>query len=248
MSYSKVSKDEFLGGLLTLKQPIKGYRITSDSIFLAASISVKKGEKILDVGAGTGAILSFIAARLGEGIKTLTLHGVEIQDDLIALARENGPDFISYFNGNIFRDIDGCKANCYDHVISNPPYYEKGKTNPSPYKTKAVAQGGDMVDLDLWIERSMRMVRPKGYLTVVHRADRLGDIVKIMSKKAGAIIIYPLYSKVGKDANRVIIRAQKDANGPLTLKSGMVVHKCDGSYSDEAEDILRRVHYLDITK
>ena len=46
MSYSKVSKDEFLGGLLTLKQPIKGYRITSDSIFLAASISVKKGEKI----------------------------------------------------------------------------------------------------------------------------------------------------------------------------------------------------------
>ena len=105
-----------------------------------------------------------------------------------------------------------------------------------------------MVDLDLWIERSMRMVRPKGYLTMVHRADRLGDIVKIMSKKAGAIIIYPFYSKVGKDANRVIIRAQKDANGPLTLKSGMVVHKCDGSYSDEAEDILRRVHYLDITK
>jgi len=248
MSYSNVSQDEFLGGLITLKQPIKGYRITSDSIFLAASISPKKDEKILDIGAGSGALLSCIAARLGEGIKTLTLHGVEIQDDLIALARENGPDCISYFSGNIFQDIDGCDANYYDHVISNPPYYEKGKINPSPYETKAVAHGGNMVELELWIERSMRMVKPKGYLTVVHRADRLGDIVKIMSQKAGAIIIYPFYSKLEKDANRVIIRAQKDANGPLTLKSGMVVHKYDGNYSEKAEDVLRRVNYLDITK
>jgi tRNA1(Val) A37 N6-methylase TrmN6 len=69
-----------------------------------------------------------------------------------------------------------------------------------------------------------------------------------MSQKAGAIIIYPFYSKLEKDANRVIIRAQKDANGPLTLKSGMVVHKYDGNYSEKAEDVLRRVNYLDITK
>ena len=94
----------------------------------------------------------------------------------------------------------------------------------------------------------MRMVRPKGFLTVVHRADRLDDIVTVMRDKAGSIIIYPFYSKVGKDASRVIVRAQKDANGLLTLKSGMIVHKSDGTYSDQAENILRHACFLDITK
>lgn len=248
MSCSDVSIDEFLGGRISLKQPKKGYRITSDSVFLAASIVPKKSDKILDVGAGSGAILSCLAARLGEDAKSITMHGVELQDDLTTLARENGTDCITYFEGDIFKDIDGCEANSYHHVISNPPYYEKGKISASPYKTKAVAHGDDMADLGLWIERSMRMVRPKGYMTVVHRADRLNDIVAVMSEKAGSIIIYPFYSKAGKDASRVIIRAQKDANGLLALKSGMIVHKSDGTYSDEAENILRHAHFLDITK
>ena len=153
MNSKDVSVDDFLGGQVSLKQPKKGYRITSDSVFLAASIAPKEGDKILDVGAGSGAILSCLAARLGEDLKSITLQGVELQDDLISLARENGTDCITYFDGDIL-----------------------------------------------------------------------------------------------KDASRVIVRAQKDANGLLTLKSGMIVHKSDGTYSDQAENILRHACFLDITK
>lgn len=248
MSSNAFTLDDFLGGRIALKQPHKGYRITSDSVFLAASVAPKKGDRILDVGAGSGAILSCLSERLQVEANSMTLHGVELQDDLINLARENGADGIKYFKGDIFRNFDGCEPNSYHHVVSNPPYYEKNTVSVSPYKTKALAHGDDLVDLGQWIDRSMRMVRPKGYLTVVHRAERLGDIISSMSKKAGSIIIYPFYSKLGKDATRVIIRGQKDANGHLTLKSGMIVHKSDGSYSDEAENILRHAHFLDLTK
>ncbi|HRW28711.1 MAG: methyltransferase domain-containing protein [Alphaproteobacteria bacterium] len=248
MTDGKITKDDFLGGRISLSQPEKGYRITSDSVFLSATIRLKAGDKILDVGAGTGAILSCLSARLGENASEVTMHGIEIQDDLITLAMENSGGTIKYYKGDIFNDVPGCEPNSYHHIVSNPPYYEKGKVKASPYKTKAVAQGDGISDLRLWVERCLRMVRPKGFITLVHRADRLDDIICALSQKAGSIIIYPLYSKAGKDANRVIIRAQKDANGLLSLKSGLIVHKSDGHYTDQAENILRHARYLDITE
>lgn len=248
MTGGSFTNDDFLGGRLTLKQPKEGYRITSDSVFLSATVSVKKAERILDMGAGSGAILSLLVARVGENINDCTLHGIEIQPELLSLARENTQSSITYFEGDILKDVEGCEPNSYHHVLSNPPYYEKDKVSPSPHKTKAVAFGNEMIDLKVWIERMMRMVRPRGFLTLIHRADRLDDILSVLSSKAGSIILYPLYSKAGNDANRVIIRAQKDAKGLLCLKSGLIVHTSDGNYSESAENILRHGHYLDITK
>lgn len=248
MTDTAFSQDDFLGGRLSLKQPVKGYRVTSDSVFLAASINLNKGDNVLDVGAGSGGLLSLIAARLEGDIKNFTLHGIEIQQDLILLARENAFQGIEYYQGDILSDVKGCEPNSYHHVISNPPYYEKGKISSSPYKTKAVAHGDDLPDLKVWIDRCLRMVRPKGFLTLVHRADRLDDIITALNAKAGGVIIYPMRSIAEKDANRVIIRAQKDSNGLLALKFGMIVHKSDGNYTDAAENTLRHAHYLDIAK
>lgn len=247
MSELEVSEDDFLGGLISLKQPKKGYRITSDTVFLAASLIAKSGETILDVGAGTGGILSCFAARIGEDANKLTMIGVDVQDELLSLARSNNEN-ISYVNGDIKGEIEGCAANSFDHVVTNPPYYEKGKVTSSPYKSKAVAHGNNMNDLVSWIERCLRMVKPKGFISLVHRADRLDDIVSALKPKAGALIIFPMYSKAGEDANRVIIRAQKGSKGLLTLKSGLIVHKSDGKYTEAAENILRRAQFLDIEK
>ncbi|MCP5382457.1 MAG: methyltransferase [Kordiimonadaceae bacterium] len=248
MTDAKITKDDFLGGRISLCQPEKGYRITSDSVFLAASLNIKAGDKILDIGSGSGGILACLTARLGERAREIIMHGIEIQDDLITLAIKNSGGTIKYYKGDIFGDVPECEPNSYHHVVSNPPYYEMGKVNASPYKTKAVAQGDGIFDLRVWVERSLRMVRPKGFISIIHRADRLDDIICALSQKAGSIIIYPLYSKAGKDANRVVIRAQKDAKGLLSLKSGLIVHKSDGHYTDLAENILRHAHYLDITE
>jgi tRNA1(Val) A37 N6-methylase TrmN6 len=245
------TNDDFLGGKITLAQPKKGYRVTSDSVYLAATVKLAKGDRILDVGAGSGAILSCIAYRYADSEHIL--HGIEIQSELLTLARKNALDngfanMITYYQGDILNDIKECPPNSYHHVVSNPPYYEKGKVTTSPHKTKAVAHGNEMVDLKVWIERCLRMVRPRGYLTLVHRADRLDDILSVLNPKTGSITLYPFYSKEGKDASRVIIRAQKGAKGLLALKSGLIVHKSDGDYTDAAENILRHGQYLDLLK
>ncbi|MCC3862443.1 tRNA1(Val) (adenine(37)-N6)-methyltransferase [Pseudemcibacter aquimaris] len=245
MANFEKTHDDFLGGRIKLYQPKKGYRVTSDSVFLAASVTVKSGEKILDIGAGTGAILSCLSARL-ENRADITMHGLEYQEDLIELARKNAEN-VEYFQGDVFGD-DVLEPNSYHHVVSNPPYYDKGTVTESPYVTKAMAHGGGMDSLKLWIERCVRMVRPRGYITLVHRADKMDDIIEILNQKCGGMIIYPFYSKSGQDANRVIIRAQKDAKGLLSLKSGMIVHKSNGDYTNEAENILRHAHFLDIEK
>ena len=248
-----ITKDDFLGGRIILSQPKKGYRVTSDSVFLAASLNLKPDERILDVGAGSGAILCCLAARLSENIGTITMHGIEIQQDLLSLANENAlnngfADNIQYYKGNILDDIIYCEPNSYHHVVSNPPYYEKEKIKPSPYISKATAQSGDNINLDIWIKRCLRMVRPQGYLTLIHRADRLDDIISSLMPKAGSITVFPFWPAKDKDANRVIIRAQKDAKGFLSLKSGLIVHKSDGKYTPTAEKILRHGHSLDILK
>ncbi|MDG1708380.1 MAG: methyltransferase [Emcibacteraceae bacterium] len=245
MTDFEITHDEFLGGRIKLYQPSKGYRISSDSVFLAACLTVKKGEKILDVGAGNGAILSCLLARIKVDA---TYHGIEIQNDLIELARKNNSQNIEYYQGDVFSDVKECEPNSYHQVVSNPPYYDKGTVTNSPYETKAMAFGKSMDDLKLWIERLVRLTRPKGFVTVVHRADRLNDIISVLSQKCGSIIIHPFFPKQGKDANRVIIRAQKDTKGLLTLKSGLIVHKSDGTYSEAAENILRHADHLNITK
>lgn len=245
MSEQDFTKDDFLGGLISLKQPEKGYRITSDTVLLAATLKTKPGERIIDIGAGSGGILSCFAARAGKAADDVTMTGVDIQADLLMLARENNKS-ITYIDGDILNEISGCEPNSFHHVVTNPPYYEKGKISKSPYKSKAIAHGIDMDDLTIWIERCIRMVRPKGYLSLVHRADRLDDILCALKPKAGSIIVYPLYSKAGNDANRVIIRAQKGGKGLLSLKSGLIMHKSDGKYTEAAENILRHAQFLDI--
>lgn len=245
MSEQDFTKDDFLGGLISLKQPEKGYRITSDTVLLAATLKTKPGESIIDIGAGSGGILSCFAARAGKAADDITMSGVDIQADLLMLARENNKS-ITYIQGDILNEISGCEPNSFHHVVTNPPYYEKGKISKSPYKSKAIAHGNDMDDLTIWIERCLRMVRPKGYLSLVHRADRLDDILCALKPKAGSIIVYPLYSKAGNDANRVIIRAQKGGKGLLSLKSGLIMHKSDGKYTEAAENILRHAQFLDI--
>ena len=129
MTNSNYTKDDFLGGRIKIKQPKKGYRITSDTVFLAASIKLNKGDYILDVGAGNGGILSCIAARIGNDTKNVKMHGIEVQPDLILLAKDNNKE-VTYFQGDLFKDIEGCAPNSYHNVVTNPPYFEKG--NPIP--------------------------------------------------------------------------------------------------------------------
>lgn len=248
-----VSQDDFLGGAIRLYQPEEGYRITTDTVFLAASISYEKNDHILDMGAGTGGILSCLLSRTAGGSGENIFHGIELQQSLLDLARLNARENnfegrIEYFNADISQPPAACEPNSYHHVISNPPYLKKNGSTASPYVTKAVAHMDSHIELGEWVRLCLRMLKPLGYLTLVHRADRLDDIIAALHGKAGDIIIFPLWSTMDKDARRIIIQARKGGKGIIALKPGLIVHTSDGTFTPQAEAILRHGAALDITK
>jgi len=248
-----ISQDDFLGGAIRLYQPTEGYRIATDTVFLAASIRYDPNERILDMGCGTGGILSCLLARTkGQGENNI-FHGIELQSELLDLARQNARENgfgerIDYFAGDIARPPGDCAPNSYHHVITNPPYLKENGATASPFASKARAHMAGPVGLGAWVGLCLRMLRPLGHITLVQRADRMDDIIAALHGKAGDIIIFPLWSTAGRDARRVIIQARKGARGNIALKPGLIVHTSEGRFTPEAEAILRHGAALDIEK
>ena len=74
---------------------------------------------------------------------------------------------------------------------------------------------------------------------MIHKPERLGDILSLLDGRAGAIDIFPLWPGAGKPARRILVRAVKASAAATTLHPGLVLHDADGRYSLQAEAILR---------
>jgi tRNA1(Val) A37 N6-methylase TrmN6 len=234
--------DALLGGLVRLKQPRKGQRASADAVMLAAAVGAKTGARVLELGCGSGVAMLCLAARL----KTVTVAGLELQSDLVALCARNiaangVEDRLSVFEGDIrARRIAGLAPNSFDQVFANPPYFDAARHRVSPHAGRAAARAeAEDADLGHWIAAMLRYAKPNAGLTLIHKAERLGDILSVLDGKAGAIRVIPLWSKAGQPAKRVIVKAVKGSKAPLTLTPGLVLHRADGSYLPEIDAVLR---------
>lgn len=223
-------------------QPINGYHASTDAIILSSLIKhLKKGENILDVGSGTGAISLCLAHRFSTLKPQIT--GMELQSDLAELSNQSATangfqDFLHYINCNIKnkpKDIENCS---FAHVITNPPYATEDM--PSPNTSKALAHNHHDFSLTLWIQFCIKMLRPKGYFYIINRAEAIDEILSAITGKLGRIQVIPLFSKPQQNAKRVMIIAQKDNHAATQILPGLTVHKEDGNYTDIAHNILRQ--------
>ncbi len=236
---SRMSNENYLlNKKVKIYQPEGFYRASSDAVWLSAAVNkVKKGDNILDVGSGTGAVSLCLAERFKNS--EISITGIELQSVLAESATHsaiaNGFKFVNFINSNIFQnDLKPCS---FAHVITNPPYAENDM--PSPNKSKATAHNFQYADLSGWLNFCIKMLKPQGCFYIINRAEALEEIIRCISGKVGKIEVIPLYSKTSQKAKRIIIRAQKDSKAPLVVHSGIIVHNDDGSYSDKAEKILR---------
>jgi tRNA1(Val) A37 N6-methylase TrmN6 len=235
-----VSEDRLLDGRVLLRQPEEGYRAAIDPVMLAAAVTAADGETVLDLGSGVGAASLCLAAR----VPGCRIFGLEMQPALVALARQNID--LNGHTGRVETLIGTLQAppprlapGSFHHVMTNPPYNAPDGT-PSPSASKDAANRETEIDLAAWMRFAVNMLRPKGVLTAVFRADRLDALMAALQGKVGEIVITPLWPKRGRPAKRILLRGRKGIATPLTLAAGLVLHEEDGRYTALAEDILRR--------
>lgn len=231
-----LTHDALLGGRVRLAQPARGTcRVAIDAVLLAAAVPARAGDTVVDLGAGTGAAALCLAARVGGA----NVIGIERDTALADLATRNAAA-----NGAAGRvrfvaaDIAALPPlPVCDHAMANPPHLPPERAAPSRRCDAATVEGAAAV-AD-WIGAALSVLRPKGSLTFVHRADRLDAVLAALHGRAGAIVVCPLWPKPGRAARRVLVRARKGAGMPLHLGPGVVLHRADGRYTDETEAVLR---------
>ena len=239
----KLSKDAFLGGKLTLSQPITGYRAGADPVFLAASVPATSGESVLDLGCGIGTALFCLMAR----VPGLVTAGIEINASYANIARQNAADTgfgADIHKGDLTQMPDSLRHQSFDHVMTNPPFFDRADGSAAVDGGRESARG-ESVDLSAWLEAGVRRLKPKGTLTVIQRADRLPALLRALDTRMGDVMVRPLVPRNRRPAKLILLQAQKGAKGPFQLLAPLVLHKGDkhtkdgDSYTDQAQDILR---------
>ena len=231
--------DTLLNGGVRLRQPAVGYRAAIDPVFLAAAVPAKPGERVLDAGCGAGAAFLCLARR----VHGCTIAGVERDPAMADLARFNATDNgfsnrVEIFTGNIAGHMPQLGSVSFDHVMMNPPYLDPARTQGPVDAARAAAMVETNAISD-WIAFAHRMLRSGGTLALIHRADRLAAVRSALSSRFGALMEFPLLPMAGRDAKRVVVRAQRDAAPSVTQLPGLVLHRSDGRYTAEADEILR---------
>lgn len=223
---TETTEDAFLGGQLVLSQPKKGYRVGLDAVLLAAAVP-GRGGLALDMGCGVGAVVLGAAVR-EPGWRFV---GLEADPEAISLARQNTSrnglhERVSIEAGDAL-DLPADWQNRFDLVVSNPPYFEPGQIS-APSEGRAAAwlnRGG----LKAWLNAMIFACRPKGRVTLIHRAHELARILAVLDRQAGEISVLPLHPHSGEPASRVIVTCRKGLRpGPLSLLAGRLLHEGEG--------------------
>lgn len=241
----ETTEDAFLGGKLIIAQGLLGSRAGLDAVFLAAACPAKAGEQVLDAGTGSGVVALAIACR----VSGVTVTGVEIDADLCELAGRNAvrnglADRAAFHCGDVSAPLSqlfalGLAPDSFDHAVANPPFLEAGEVRLSPDPMLSRAHAAAPGELESWIKCLAAFVKPRGTVTIVHRADALARLLGILQGRFGGLVVYPLFPRENAPASRILIQGRKGSRAPLRLMRGMVLHGAGNGFTAEAEPILR---------
>ena len=239
--------DRLLGGRVSLSQPARGYRVAIDPVLLAAAVPARAGERVLDAGAGTGAAALCLAVR----VPGCQVVGLELQRALqriaaLNVAQNHLGERVEVLAGDLVQPPPRFALGSFDHVMTNPPHLAAPAASAPPLAERAIAHVEGAVPLAVWLHACLRLLRPHGMLTLIHRADRLGDILAALGGSLGALVVFPLWPGQRKPARRVLVQGRKGSRAPLALMPGLVLHEADGSLSAAAEAVMRHGEALSL--
>jgi tRNA1Val (adenine37-N6)-methyltransferase len=210
-----------------------------DAVLLSGFSVVKQGEKVLDLGAGTGIIPILLEAKTeGEHFT-----GLEIQSESVHMARRSVAynhleQKIDIILGDIRKASEIFGRASFDVVTSNPPYMKDSHGLKNPNMPKAIARHEILCSLDELIREASALLKTGGRFYLVHRPQRLIEIIDTLTKyhlePKRIKMVHPF---VDKEANMVLIEAVKRGRSMVKVEKPLIVYKSEGVYTDEIYSI-----------
>lgn len=210
-----------------------------DAVLLSGFARAKEGDRVLDLGTGTGIIPILMEAKT----KAAYLYGLEIQPDSADMARRsvklnNLEKKIEIMTGDIKEADSFFDAASFDVITCNPPYMTEHHGLTNPEAPKAIARHELLCTLEDVIRVSSRLLKPGGNFFMVHRPFRLVDIFVLLRQyrlePKRMKLVYPF---VDKEPNMVLIEANRGGRARMTVEKPLIVYKEPGVYTDEIYDI-----------
>lgn len=235
--------DELELNNLKIIQKNDGFCFGIDSVLLSDfARKIKNNSKVLDLGTGTGILGILLCAKTN--LKQIT--GIEIQKDIADMATRsiqlnNLQGKFDILNCNI-KDIDKLlKIDSYDAIVTNPPYKKPNSGKINENKTKLISRHEIEANLDDFIRISFKMLKDKGTLYMVHRAERIVDILSTMRKyKMEPKRIRFVYSNKNSESKLVLLEATKNAKPFVKIERPLYVYNETGDYTQELLQIYNK--------
>lgn len=212
------------------------FSFSLDSVLLPNFITISSNTKrILDIGTGNAPIPLILSTKTDASIT-----GIEIQPDVYSLAKktieenklEEQIEIICSDVNEWYKDVE---SETFDIITCNPPFFKMKETsniNKTDYKT--IARHELCLNLEQLLKITRKLLKNNGIVGIVHRPERLVDIVEEMRKNN----IEPkkirfIYPKIGKEAHVLLIEGKKNGNPGIKILPPLYVHNIDGKYTEE---------------
>lgn len=210
-----------------------------DAVLLSGFARAKKGERVLDLGTGTGIIPILMEAKTGAEDFT----ALEIQEESADMARRSVlynhlEDKIKVVTGDIRDASERFGASSFDIITTNPPYMIDAHGASSPEEAKAIARHEVLCTLDDVLRESARMLVPNGRFYMVHRPFRLAEIFcKMVEYRIEPKRMKLVYPYVDREPNMVLIEGLRGGKSRLAVEKPLIVYQEPGVYTQEIYDI-----------
>ena len=210
-----------------------------DAVLLSGFATAKKGERVLDLGTGTGIIPILMEAKTcGE-----SFTGLEIQEESADMARRSVSynhleEKVKIVTGDIKDASKLFGASSFHVITTNPPYMIGTHGENSPSQAKAIARHEVLCTLDDVSRESAKLLMPGGRFYMVHRPFRLAEILsKMVEYKIEPKRMRLVYPYIDKEPNMVLIEGLRGGKSRMTVEKPLIVYKEQGVYTDEIYDI-----------
>ena len=233
--------DGILANRLRIIQKKRGYRFSVDALLIAHFTDLRDGDDLIDLGTGSGIIALILAQRFRCG----RVLGIEIQDELVAIAKRNVilnglAGRIEVRRGDVRFPDTFCGPQSFSAAVFNPPYrrLRSGRTNPDP--EKAVARHeieGTVAD---FLTAAVYALRPEGRVYAIYPAVRMAELIARMREcRMEPKRLQLVHSRLDGEGEFVLVEGVKGGREGLNVAPPLFIHQDAGGYTPEMAEILR---------